>query len=393
MSSTRNANTRSNIRGPSTVNDVFSSFSQDFASISNSLNTLPVPGRVDVVKSFFKEASSLAQKNILDFVDADRLRKEEEERQKSGNSISSNNASSIGSNGLHTMNETATVNVRMDANDYRNTIPPKQLPRSAADDAESLLLADLKAAGIEYSRNDQSNASGSLSSASISSSQLPNSSSTGSGASLQNVQESVFRTAEDLISKASDQFNNAAANLPAVRDEFLSQWQRRMFSSLGAGGVVSLSSTAGGSGGGGGNTNQSGILGQDSDDIKVKKLSILSSTLPVSSSTLSTRPLTGGMLNPASISTSSSNSTSTLFNSCTFCSRAVFFIIEIALVVIRFVGRTFINISMRLVGRTSSSDVSLSSSVESIAGLTMFGLVALLYYYFAFSFYTPTPTS
>jgi hypothetical protein len=48
---------------------------------------------------------------------------------------------------------------------------------------------------------------------------------------------------------------------------------------------------------------------------------------------------------------------------------------------------------MRLVGRTSSSDVSLSSSVETIAGLTMFGVVALLYYYFSFSFYTPTATA
>ena len=75
-SSSRNSNNR-NVRGPSTAADVFSSFSQDFATISNSL---PVPGRVDL-KSILKEASSLAQKGILDFVDADRLRKEEEETQ------------------------------------------------------------------------------------------------------------------------------------------------------------------------------------------------------------------------------------------------------------------------------------------------------------------------
>jgi len=366
-----NATARSNIRGPSTAADVFSSFSQDFATISSSL---PVPGRVDL-KSILKEASSLAQKGLMDFVDADRLRKEEEEKQKH-NSNANGGGGGSGIGGSHMIDD-SSLSTRMDSNsgDFRVVIPPKPVvQRSAADEAESLLLADLKAAGIEYTRNDQPISS--LSSVSSGSSQLPNSSSTSSGASLQNVQDSVFRTAEDLLSKASDQFNNAAANLPAVRDE-LSQWQRRLLSSVGAGGIISLSST-----GGGGGQSSTGA-GQDSDEIKVKKLSILPSSIPVSSS-LSTRPLSG-MLNPASLSASSTTGTtsngSTLWNSCALLTRFVAFLVEVTLVVIKFVGRMFINIAMRLVGR-AGGDVVLSSTVESIAGLTMIGLFALLYYYF-----------
>jgi hypothetical protein len=365
-----NATARSNIRGPSTAADVFSSFSQDFATISSSL---PVPGRVDL-KSILKEASSLAQKGLMDFVDADRLRKEEEEKQKH-NSNANGGGGGSGIGGSHMIDD-SSLSTRMDSNsDFRVVIPPKPVvQRSAADEAESLLLADLKAAGIEYTRNDQPISS--LSSVSSGSSQLPNSSSTSSGASLQNVQDSVFRTAEDLLSKASDQFNNAAANLPAVRDE-LSQWQRRLLSSVGAGGIISLSSAGGGSG------QATTGAGQDSDEIKVKKLSILPSSIPVSSS-LSTRPLSG-MLNPASLSASSTTSAtsngSTLWNSCALLTRFVAFLVEVTLVVIKFVGRMFINIAMRLVGR-AGSDVVLSSTVESIAGLTMIGLFALLYYYF-----------
>jgi hypothetical protein len=371
-SSSRNSNNR-NVRGPSTAADVFSSFSQDFATISNSL---PVPGRVDL-KSILKEASSLAQKGILDFVDADRLRKEEEEKQKNNSNISGGGG---GGSSLHAVDDTSS-SIRMDTNsDYRVVVPPKPVVlRSAADEAESLLLADLKAAGIEYSRNDQlMNSSSSLSSGS---SQLPTSSSTSTSASLQNVQDSVFRTAEDLLSKASDQFNNAAANLPAVRDELLSQWQRRIFSSVGAGGMISLSSQAGGSG----QAPTGGLAGgQDTDEIKVKKLSILPSSIPISS-TLSTRPL-NGMLNPASLSSASSASnTSTCgacLNSCSLITRFAAFIAEVTLVVIKFIGRIFINISMRLVGRAGSGDVVLSPTVESTAGFTLIGLLALLYYYF-----------
>jgi len=310
----------------------------------------------------------------MDFVDADRLRKEEEEKQKH-NSNANGGGGGSGIGGSHMIDD-SSLSTRMDSNsDFRVVIPPKPVvQRSAADEAESLLLADLKAAGIEYTRNDQPISS--LSSVSSGSSQLPNSSSTSSGASLQNVQDSVFRTAEDLLSKASDQFNNAAANLPAVRDE-LSQWQRRLLSSVGAGGIISLSSAGGGSG------QSSTGAGQDSDEIKVKKLSILPSSIPVSSS-LSTRPLSG-MLNPASLSASSTTSAtsngSTLWNSCALLTRFVAFLVEVTLVVIKFVGRMFINIAMRLVGR-SGSDVVLSSTVESIAGLTMIGLFALLYYYF-----------
>lgn len=371
MSTSRNVNaTARNTRGPSTAADVFSSFSQDFATISSSL---PVPGRVDL-KSILKEASSLAQKGLMDFVDADRLRKEEEEKQKH-NSNANGGGGGSGIGGSHMIDD-SSLSTRMDSNsDFRVVIPPKPVvQRSAADEAESLLLADLKAAGIEYTRNDQPISS--LSSASSGSSQLAISSSTSSSASLQNVQDSVFRTAEDLLSKASDQFNNAAANLPAVRDE-LSQWQRRLLSSVGAGGIISLSSAGGGSG------QATTGAGQDSDEIKVKKLSILPSSIPVSSS-LSTRPMSG-MLNPASLSASSSSITtsngSTLWNSCALLTRFVAFLVEVTLVVIKFVGRMFINIAMRLVGR-AGSDVVLSSTVESIAGLTMIGLFALLYYYF-----------
>lgn len=371
MSTSRNVNaTARNTRGPSTAADVFSSFSQDFATISSSL---PVPGRVDL-KSILKEASSLAQKGLMDFVDADRLRKEEEEKQKH-NSNANGGGGGSGIGGSHMIDD-SSLSTRMDSNsDFRVVIPPKPVvQRSAADEAESLLLADLKAAGIEYTRNDQP--INSLSSASSGSSQLAISSSTSSSASLQNVQDSVFRTAEDLLSKASDQFNNAAANLPAVRDE-LSQWQRRLLSSVGAGGIISLSSAGGGSG------QATTGAGQDSDEIKVKKLSILPSSIPVSSS-LSTRPMSG-MLNPASLSASSTSITtsngSTLWNSCALLTRFVAFLVEVTLVVIKFVGRMFINIAMRLVGR-AGSDVVLSSTVESIAGLTMIGLFALLYYYF-----------
>lgn len=371
MSTSRNVNaTARNTRGPSTAADVFSSFSQDFATISSSL---PVPGRVDL-KSILKEASSLAQKGLMDFVDADRLRKEEEEKQKH-NSNANGGGGGSGIGGSHMIDD-SSLSTRMDSNsDFRVVIPPKPVvQRSAADEAESLLLADLKAAGIEYTRNDQPISS--LSSASSGSSQLAISSSTSSSASLQNVQDSVFRTAEDLLSKASDQFNNAAANLPAVRDE-LSQWQRRLLSSVGAGGIISLSSAGGGSG------QATTGAGQDSDEIKVKKLSILPSSIPVSSS-LSTRPMSG-MLNPASLSASSTSITtsngSTLWNSCALLTRFVAFLVEVTLVVIKFVGRMFINIAMRLVGR-AGSDVVLSSTVESIAGLTMIGLFALLYYYF-----------
>ena len=371
MSTSRNVNaTARNTRGPSTAADVFSSFSQDFATISSSL---PVPGRVDL-KSILKEASSLAQKGLMDFVDADRLRKEEEEKQKH-NSNANGGGGGSGIGGSHMIDD-SSLSTRMDSNsDFRVVIPPKPVvQRSAADEAESLLLADLKAAGIEYTRNDQP--INSLSSVSSGSSQLAISSSTSSSASLQNVQDSVFRTAEDLLSKASDQFNNAAANLPAVRDE-LSQWQRRLLSSVGAGGIISLSSAGGGSG------QATTGAGQDSDEIKVKKLSILPSSIPVSSS-LSTRPMSG-MLNPASLSASSSSITtsngSTLWNSCALLTRFAAFLVEVTLVVIKFVGRMFINIAMRLVGR-AGSDVVLSSTVESIAGLTMIGLFALLYYYF-----------